>query len=223
MAELVYVDEQPAQAHQVLRSAVASDQFTRDQVVDVIPAANIDETIELILEHRCRVLITDYRLSEHKADVEYSGADLVRAFQSRFDRFPCFVTTAFAEEAVDEALDTNIIFPKSDFLGGDAIGDDERVPGLPFFVRVRKKIAEYETFVAHALEEWQRLAEKHAGGQSLTAQETERILTLDDTLESLHGKDVAIEGHLKRDALDPFQRMIESVEALIDRIEKEIE
>ena len=84
----MYVDEQPGQANQVLRSAVASDQFTVAQVAEVMPASSIGETIEMILAHKCKVLITDYRLSEHKADVEYSGADLVREFQRRFDRFP---------------------------------------------------------------------------------------------------------------------------------------
>ena len=223
MAELVYVDEQSGQARQVLRSAVASDQFTMDQVAEVMPASGIDETIELILAHECKVLITDYRLSEHKADVEFTGADLVRAFQRRFDRFPCFVTTAFAEEAVDEPIDTNIIYPKSDFLGGDRVVEEGRVSDLPFFVRVRKKIAEYETFVSEAVQEWTDLLSKNEDKEGLNAQDAERLLELDDILEALHGRHVAVEGHLKRNALESFDRIIEKAEVLIDRIENEIE
>ena len=222
MAELVYVDEQPGQAHQVLRSAVASDQFTRDQVAEVMPAPRIDETIDLILAHDCKVLITDYRLSEHKADVEFSGADLVREFQRRFDRFPCFVTTAFAEEAVDEPIDTNIIYPKSDFLGADPIPVDGRVSGLPFFVRVRKKISEYETFVSEAMNEWNHLLAKNEAEGGLNAQDAERLLELDDALEALHGKHLAVEGHLKRNALESFDRIIEKAQVLIDRMESEL-
>ena len=223
MAELVYVDEQPGQAHQVLRSAVASDQFTMDQVAEVMPAPGIDETIELILAHDCKVLITDYRLSEHKADVEFSGVDLVREFQRRFDRFPCFVTTAFAGEAVDEAIDTNIIYPKSDFLGGAQVPDEGRVSDLPFFVRVRKKIAEYETYVSEAVQEWNDILAKRDAEGGLNAQDTERLLELDDALEALHGKHVAVEGHLKRNALESFDRIMEKAQVLIDRIEDEIE
>ena len=223
MVELVYVDEQPGQAHQVLRSAVASDQFTMDQVAEVTPAPGIDETIELILAHECKVLITDYRLSEHKADVEFTGADLVREFQRRFDRFPCFVTTAFAEEAVDEPIDTNIIYPKSDFLGGDAVAEEDRVSDLPFFVRVRKKITEYDTYVSEAVQEWNDLLAKNEAEGGLNAQDTERLLELDDALEALHGKHVAVEGHLKRHAMESFDRIIEKAQVLIDRIEDEIQ
>ena len=223
MAELVYVDEQPGQAHQVLRSAVASDQFTMDQVADVMPASSIGETIEMILEHDCKVLITDYRLSEHKADVEYSGADLVREFQRRFDRFPCFVTTAFAEEAVNEPIDTNIVYPKSDFLGVNAVGEQGRVSDLPFFVRVRKKIAEYDTFVSESMREWKDLLVKSESEEGLNAGEAERLLELDDILEALHGKHVAVEGHLKRNALESFDQIIERAQLLIERIESELE
>ena len=222
MVELVYVDEQPGQAHHVLRRAVASKQFSVAQVKTIMPASTMDETIDEILSSHCKVLITDYRLSEHKADVQYNGAELVREFQRRFDRFPCFVTTAFAGEAVDEAIDTNIVFPKSDFLGEEVGGDRRSRSDLPFFVRVRKKISEYDAFVAAAMEEWRWLGKKQEQGDGLTAQEVERLLELDDKLEALHGRHVAVEGHLKRNALDTFERIIEKAETLIAKIEREI-
>ena len=222
MVELVYVDEQEMQARQVLRSAVASKQFEQNEVKDLMPAPGLDETIQLVLAQDCKVLITDYRLSDHKPDVEFSGADLVREFQRRFDRFPCFVTTSFPEEAVTEPIDTNIIFPKSDFLGGDADVEEEQVSELPFFVRVRKKIAEYETFVSRSIQEWRKLLNKSRNEGELNSQDVERLLELDDMLEALHGKHVAVEHHLKRRAIEPFDRLIESTEKLIDKIESEI-
>ncbi|MDE2916642.1 MAG: hypothetical protein OXM00_05385 [Paracoccaceae bacterium] len=222
MAELVYVDEQHAQANQVLRSAVGSAQFTQDEVVKVIPAASIDETIDVILSHHCKVLITDYRLSEHKADVEFTGADLVREFQRRFDRFPCFVTTAFAEEAADDELDTNIIFPKSDFLSVELTDEPMHASDLPFFLRVRKKINEYEAFVANTTQELEQLRVK-SENEELSAEEAERLIQLDDLVEAMFGNHHAVESHLKRQALDPFQRIIDKAEALILKIEREID
>lgn len=222
MAELVYVDEQEAQANQVLRSAVTSEQFNQNEVVSIIPAASIDETIELILSYQCKVLITDYRLSEHKADVEFNGADLVREFQRRFDRFPCFVTTAFADQAVDDELDINIIFPKSDFLGGDLAGESLQKSELPFFMRVRKKINEYEALVEITKQELEQLTEK-SEKESLSAEEAERMIKLDELVEGFSGKHVSVESHLKRQALEPFQRIIKTAEALIEKIEKEID
>ena len=221
MTELVYVDEQDTQANQVLRSAVASGQFQRDEVAMLIPAASIEETIELILEHSCKVLITDYRLSDHKPDVRFTGTELVQAFRQRFARFPCFVTTSFAAEAINEAIDTNVIFPKSDFL--DNTLPEEQVPRseIPFFLRVRKRIAEYDSFVDNTTSEWTELVAKSERGE-LSAAEAERVLLLDDIIEGLHGRDVAIETHIKRQALVPFQRLIGSAEALIEKIESEI-
>ena len=221
MPELVYVDEQPGQANQVLRSAVASEQFSQDQVVPVIPASTVEETIGLVVAHDCKVMVTDYRLSEHKADVDFTGADLVRAIQRRFDRFPCFVTTAFAAEAIDEKLDTNIIFPKSDFLGSEEMGRPGHPSELPFFVRVRKKMAEYDVFVNDTTHEWSELSRKNEL-EGLSAEETERLLELDDIVERLNGKHVAVERHLKMGALEPFGKIIESAEALIKRIEREL-
>ena len=222
MAELVYVDEQQAQVDQVLRSAVVSGQFTQDEVRRIIPAASIDETIETILSYHCKVLITDYRLSEYKADVEFTGTDLVREFLQRFERFPCFVTTSFAKEAVDEALDTNIIFPKSDFLDGNLAGKSLSASELPFFVRVRKKIGEYETFVERTTQEWKQLAER-SEKEELSAREVERLIQLDDLIEALNGKHVSVESHLKTQALKPLQRIIDATEALAEKIEKEID
>ena len=222
MAKLIYVDEQQTQVDQVLRSAVASEQFTQNEVKGIIPSASINETIEAIRSSQCKVLIADYRLSEYKADVEFTGADLVREFQRRFDRFPCFVTTSFAQDAVNEALDTNIIFPKSDFLDGNLAGKSLSASELPFFVRVRKKISEYETFVERTTQEWKQLAEK-SEKEELSAQEVERLIQLDDLVEAFNGKHISIESHLKTQALKPLQRIIDAAEALAEKIEKEID
>lgn len=222
MAIMVYVDEQEGQARQVLRSAVASAEFTMDEVAKVMPAPCIEDTIQMILELECKVLITDYRLSEHKADVEYSGTDLVLEFQRRFDRFPCFVTTSFPDEAVNEPIDTNIIYPKSDFLSGDEATEGRHVPDLPFFHRVKKKMAEYETFVSATELEWKELLEKNEEQDGLNAADTERLLKLDDILEALQGKHVAVESHVKKKALQSFGRLIEKSELLISKIENEL-
>ena len=222
MVELVYVDEQEAQANQVLRSAVASDQFTQSEVEKVIPAATINETIGLILAHGCKVLITDYRLSDHKSDVQFTGADLIREFQKRFDRFPCFVTTSFAGEAVDDELDTNMIFPKSDFLNSDRFSNTSSESELPFFTRVRKKINEYERFVSHTTKEWEELSKK-SEDEPLSAEEAERLIQLDDLVEAIHGRTHAVESHIKQKALEPFQLIIEKAEKLIQEIEDKSE
>ena len=115
MTEIIYIDEQLDQRWEVIRAAVHSGFFTQDQVEAIEPSNSLDETIDTILGYKCKVLITDYRLNEHKAGVEFNGIDLIREFQKRFDMFPCFVTTSFAGAASEDGFDINIIFPKSDF------------------------------------------------------------------------------------------------------------
>lgn len=220
MAEIVYVDEESAQANQVVRSAVASKQFTEDQVVSVIPEPTLDETVDLILTYRCKALIVDYRLSEHKADVEFNGVDLVREYQRRFDAFPCFVATSFAGQAIKERIDANIIFPKSDFL--KARGNDESLNSeLPFFMRVRRKIDEYESFVENSVSEFNELAAT-SEARELTVKEVERLIELDGVVERLGGKSTALPEHVKNESLATFGDLIEKAEALIARIKEEI-
>ena len=221
MKELVYVDEQEGQGYQVLRSAVASGQFTKEQVVSILPEASIEKTIDKILEYECKVLISDYRLSEHNSKVQFNGVELVKEYQIRYYRFPCFVTTAFAEEAIDENIDTNIVFPKSDFLGielNSISGSD-----LPFFNRVRKKILEYDTFVSRLNEEWESLIDKKENNKNLNAKETQRLIDLDTKLESLNGRHLAVAKHLKDDdTMKTFNHMIQETKKLIEKIENEI-
>lgn len=217
MAELVYIDEQKAQAGQVLRSAVASGEFTQDQVWAIPPEGTLDDTIQQIIELHCKVLITDYRLSDHKPDVEFNGADLVRAFRDRFADFPCFVTTSFPDQAVDEKLDTNMVFPKSDFLNREEAQNSD----LPFFKRVKKKIAEHERQIADAQAELEHLSSQ-AQERDLDAWETQRFLDLDSYLESVLGAQFAIERHVKVRALEPFDRLIGQTEELIEKIKSEL-
>ena len=217
MAELVYIDEQKAQAGQVLRSAVASGEFTQDQVWAISPESTLEDTIQQVIELHCKVLITDYRLSDHKPDVEFNGADLVRAFRDRFADFPCFVTTSFPDQAIDETLDTNMVFPKSDFLNRE----EARNSDLPFFKRVRKKIAEHDRQVEAAKAELERLSSQ-ALERDLDAGETQRFIDLDGYLESVLGAQFAIERHVKVRALEPFDRLIGQTEELIEKIKSEL-
>ena len=68
----------------MLQAAVSSGFFTQDQVETLEPSNSVDETIDKILDYECKVLITDYRLYEYNADVEFSGIDLIMEFQKRF-------------------------------------------------------------------------------------------------------------------------------------------
>ncbi len=221
MPEIVYVDEQPSEANQVLRSAVNSGYFTQDQVTAVPPNPTLEETIESILPHGCKALIADYRLSEHMASVQFTGVELVREYQRRFHEFPCFVATSFADEAIRESIDANIVFPKSEFLlaSDSSESSDSEVP---FFLRVRRKVDEYTSLMELTVSEFNKLAAASAKGE-LGSEKVERLLRLDDMVERLRGQHLALPSHLKKgQALATFGDLIERAEMLIHRIENQL-
>ena len=221
MAELVYVDEQGSQAREVVRSAVASGQFSAEQVAAVIPENTLEGTIDLILAQNCKALIADYRLSEHMPEVDFDGVELVKEYQRRFDRFPCFVATSFAEEAIREPVDTNIIFPKSDFLRSTGEGEASK-PELPFFLRVRRKIEEYESFVNATVDEFNELAKENAN-RELTIQQENRLVELDGIVERLRGKNAALPARLKGKSMAKINDLLERAEVLSERVKLELE
>ena len=218
MVELIYIDEQRNEGNKVVRSAVSSGEFSENQVAALEPLNTLDETIEKILEYDCKVLITDYLLAEHNSGVEFSGTDLIIEFQRRFAEFPCFVTTTFSSDAVNNGLDVNIIFPKSDFLDRE----DHETSELPFFTRVRNKISSYETRVSDAQELFHNLSQK-AEQEQLSASEIEDLIRLDNLIESLYGNEHSIEGHIKEAALVPFGELIQKTESLVEKIEAELD
>ena len=198
MTELVYIDEQSSQRWEVIRAAVHSGFFTQDQVETFEPSNSLDETIDTILGYKCKVLVTDYLLNEHKAGVEFNGIDLIREFQKRFDKFPCFVTTSYAGEASEDGFDINIIFSKSDF-----IDTNNRLSALPFFKRVRKKIEEYEQSLEQMKSKLRELSEKMTT-EELSAHDVQQILDLDSQLEAMLGANHSIEKHLKERSDETF-------------------
>ena len=173
-------------------------------------------TIDKILDYECKVLITDYRLYEYNADVEFSGIDLIMEFQKRFFMFPCFVTTAYAVEASSAGFDINIIFPKSDFLDAN-----NNVSELPFFERVRKKIEEYERLLKQKKSKLRELTGKMET-EELSASDVQKLIDLDSQLEAMLGAKHSIQKHLKEEAMKPFRNLISRTEDLIEKIEEEL-
>ena len=214
MVDLIYVDEQPDERNKVVRRAVQSGEFSHEQVRAIAPKQSLVETIDVVVEFRPRVLITDFRLSEHSPYIEFSGTDLVRAFREKYAEFPCFVTTSFAGEAADQDIDTNLVFPKGDFL-------DRRLQeqgGLPFFKRVKSKINRYERSIADAEFELEALVYRQRT-ERLNSHEVERLIELDSFVESTIRNDQRLPKNLKHAALKPFNDVTRRLDAILNELE----
>jgi hypothetical protein len=216
MVELVYVDEQPEQGNSVIRAAVQSKFFEQNAVIAIEPRPTLEETMAAIDDLKCKVLITDYRLSEFAPNVTFSGTDLVARYQSLHVGFPCFVTTSFANDAADEAVDVNLVYAKSEVL----LAPDADRP-LPFFHRVRKKIEEHESLLVTLTDRHAELLAKLTS-DGLSEKETDELLNIDSRLETLFHSECVMTPDLKRLALQPMAELISKAEQLIADISIEL-
>jgi len=220
---LLYIDEEEDQGRRVVLAAALSGHFGDDEVQMAIPEPDIETMLEKIIESRCEVLITDYRLNEYKADVQYSGLDLIQAMQTHFEGFPCFLTTNYVPHALEKLHDVNLIFPKDDYLSEKTASGDKDKSKLPFFLRVRTKIDEYRADRRKLEEAFHKLYERSLG-EVLGAEELQLLLDLDDRLErAIGGRSVTVPRLLKQDALAPFNNLLRRATDLVAEIEAELE
>jgi hypothetical protein len=219
---LLYVDEEADQGRRVLLAAGLSGHFEDDELDTVLPEPALEEMIEKIVESRCEVLVTDYRLSEYKADVQYTGLELIQEMQSHFEGFPCFLTTNFVPHALGKLHDVNLIFPKNDYLAEDSEAGEREKSALPFFLRVRTKIDEYRADRRRLEEDFQALYDRSQRTE-LTVEELQSLLTLDDRLErAIGGRVAAMPRLIKEEALGPFNDLLHRASALASEIETEL-
>ncbi|KAA3502765.1 hypothetical protein DXM27_07315 [Rhizobium rhizogenes] len=218
MTVLLYIDEEPAQGNRVVRAAYRSGYFSKEEVDTVTPLPTVDEMIEYIVSVDCKVLISDYRLGEKMKGVKYNGLDLIREFLSRHEDFPCFLTTNWVGEALNEHVDVNFIFPKSDLDpdAGSAVKTE-----LPFFKRVKAKIEERERIVDANERRYLELQTLHAK-KGLGSVELQELLDLDDFFESIMSKKESVPRILKERAIEPMDKLLQGAELLISQIEDEL-
>lgn len=219
---LLYVDEEADQGRRVILAAALSGYFVDDEVQTAMPEPDLERMLEKIIESRCEVLITDFRLSEYKADVQYSGLDLIQEMQKHFEGFPCFLTTNYVPHALEQLHDVNLIFPKDDYLAEKTASGDKDKSKLPFFLRVRTKIEEYRADRRRLEEAFHKLYE-HSLEEPLGAEELQVLLDLDDRLErAIGGRVAAVPRLLKEDALGPFNNLLRRATDLAAEIEVEL-
>ncbi len=219
---LLYVDEEPDQGRRVLLAAFLSGHFGEDEVQTATPEPSLDAMIEKVIDSRCEVLVTDFRLSEYKADVQYTGLELIQEVQKHFEGFPCFLTTNYVPHALGQLHDVNLIFPKDDYLAEETPPGDKDRSKLPFFLRVRTKIDEYRADRRRLEEEFQTLFER-SQSETLSAEDLQALLDLDDRLErAIGGRVAAVPRLLKEEALGPFNDLLRRASDLAAEIEAEL-
>lgn len=186
------------------------NQYLNYDFIDIKPKEDIEELIEFILSSNLDLLVIDYRINEYE-DINYNGVHVYEYVKNVRKDFPCIILTSNAEDAIADSFDTHIVYSKSIPFDGDS--ESKKL----FELKLRKNIEHYQTALKNATDELYQLNEK----DSLSLSDEERIIELDDFLESNlinYGK---IPKHLKVTShIDSVKVLINKAEGIIARLDK---
>lgn len=208
---ILYVDEEKDQLADFQADAELSDLFDHVHILE--PRQDLDEMVNEILTLKVDAVISDFALSE-AAIVDYNGDQLLNAIQAVRHNFPCFLRTSFEDDAVSNSSDVNRVYVKADSLNLHSQAN--------LFQRVAAQVKAYNRIYHEMQQEHSTLREK-LSQQGLSSIETERLIELDDILESHLSADQKTPSVVKRIALDKFDKLMESTDNLISEIESKLD
>jgi hypothetical protein len=214
--KIVYIDEEQDERSRFERMVHLSEYLKGATVATIEPDAEISDTIAEIDSHKPDVVVTDYRLNEHKAGIGYTGSDLIKRYLRLHRHFPCFVTTSYpiaAAEVADELADVAFIYSKNESLEPE---DNNQAQTLPFSLRMKTKVQTYK----NNLETIQQKIDELCRKVSLTPLENIELLRLDSELEAFLGEPTKIPDHIKQLALKPVTTLVSKAEQALLQIEK---
>ncbi|MDU9399379.1 hypothetical protein [Pseudomonas sp. zfem003] len=198
---IAYVDE-----HEDERSNFFNDAFDTEffnTIYLVAPTKDLDELLDGLLSLDIDALVSDFNLSE-AGPLSYDGDKLVSAFMSVRCDFPCFIRTAYGDQAISSAEDVNRVYSKG--------GGRDKEDGRDLFARIVHQINRYKS----RLHAWQEeLDDLNNRPGRLSAAEVERAIELDGKIESSISRKSSIPSHIKKHLLEFDGSLIEEAENLI--------
>ncbi len=204
LPSIVYIDENPDARADFFTDAYQSGRFSEIHVLPPLP--DLDDMVEQIMGLQVNALISDFQLTE-AGPVNYNGETLVEAILARRADFPCFIQTSFDEAALNAAEDVNRVYSKNPKAAAGG-GRDHLLQRIVIQVeRHAKRLAEWQA-------ELDELLAIDRG--TLTALQIERIVELDDALESNMGVDVSLPQQAKRDLLKSENLMGRQADLIIE-------
>lgn len=185
---IAYVDEHADARADFFTDAYQSGLFGEVHVL--APESTLTEMVSKLFELEIDALISDFQLSE-ATPVDYDGESLVEAMLARRAGFPCFIQTSFDEAALKAAEDVNRVYSKNPKASGG--GREQFLQRIIFQIeRHRMRLAAWQAELSELLA---------LDRSDLNAAQVERILELDDLIESNMGLDHSLSKQAKRDLL----------------------
>lgn len=189
------------------------------EVIDFIPQPDLDEFVQELLHSEAEAFVVDFRLNEYRTEVErpitYNGSELIEKILEIRKGFPCFVLTSFDEDAVQQTIDVNYVYPKG-------ILNPDKQPGkITLADKIRVQIEHYQANLAKQNERFHGLLAK-SEEVSLTEAEENELLKLDSFLESsLEHRESLSPEKKSQLAVGKIDELIHSTQELLKALKEE--
>lgn len=175
-------------------------------------APEIDSELEVFLDKIISddydAIITDHKLNEENATIQYDGIDLVEAVLKIKADFPCFILTSFDDEAVRDGDDVNIVYIKG------LMDSDEEQEGhkAKFIDKIKNQIKHHRKKIENAKIELEALIKE----EYLDASKEARLVELDTYIEKTTNIKSSISPQLKSSLnLRELHKMIDNTDKLL--------
>lgn len=217
--KIIYVDDEKEGINAFRRAMLF-----KNPKVDVrgeLPLYSMEDTYKLIMEDNdVDAIVTDYELSD-SCDVEFTGAEFIEYLMDRHPMLPCFVLTAFEDNAVkSDSVDVYHVYPKSVLHSSQS--DEKSQHSISFYDRISQQVDKTKRKVASFEKELYELAEQR-NSEGWTSENESRLIYLDDLLEQHHsglGRQYNISSILKSSSHS--DRIVELIKVTKDLL-KEVE
>lgn len=182
MYKIVFIDEQQDDIDAFKDYVDETNTKKKFEVLAEYPREELDEMIDVIFSLNPDAVVVDYMLNEYKEtikyNVPYNGVDLVEEIRTMREGFPCFVMTAFDDDAIKEIADVNMVYIKGILHGSEK----ELNAKANFLERVESQINHYKTKLADAEARLLELIEIRKKGNA-TIEDEQKMIELDQFLE----------------------------------------
>lgn len=217
MYRLIFIDEEK-DAIDAFKDYI--DESQTDKMIEVkafYPLKDLDEMIGQILKENPDALVTDYNLNEKKTEIKYNvgydGVELAQKYLNLREDFPVFITTSYADTAIQNSENVNIVYIKP-------TSEDEKASKVKFIDRLTQQILHYQSKLNNAEVRLKELLEQ-ATKRDLNEKEESELLRLDRIIENSIDKLHAIPEELKTMSNSRrVSQLIEKVDKLLQKIDR---
>lgn len=221
MYRILFIDEEQDDIDSFKDYIEEKDVDKSFEVISTYPLGELDDMLEAIWSSHVDAVITDFMLNEIKENINYNvpynGVELVHEISSKREDYPCFVMTAFDDDAVGQSEDVNIVYIKGILHGTEK----ESTAKATFLDRVKNQILHYRSKLDNAEKRLLELIEK-GEKEILNASEEEEMVYLDSLIEKSLDKESVVPKIVKeKKESESLVELLKMVDELTNKLDSD--